>query len=158
MSYICHSLAMDEAWHVQQLQCHCCVCGSRLRKSGAGYVGMKYECTSLATEIKATFDLDTSMDNMWIHPTHMCWQCYNALQKQQLDIKTCNTTVHFISLFDWEAHSDSFRVNKYIQHATLINHMHVHAHCRLALTSLKLKQVEDHLGDLLQVDDLRIAQ
>ena len=111
MSDICYSLTMDEDWHVQQLQCHCRVCGSRLRKSGAGYASREYECMPLATAIKATFDLDTSMDNMSIHPTHMCRQCYNVLQKRQLAIKAGNITVHSISLFDWETHSDSCRVN-----------------------------------------------
>jgi hypothetical protein len=108
----CHSSAMDEPWHVQQLQCHCHVYGNRLRKSETGYTSREFEYTSLATTIKATFNVGTSTDNI---PTHICRQCYNAVQKQQLAIRAGNTTVHCISLFDWEAHCDNCRVNEYTQ-------------------------------------------
>ena len=101
---------MDEDWHVQQLQCHCRVCGSRIIKSGAGYASREYDFTSLATEIKATC---ASTQH-----THMCRQCYNALQKRRLAIKAGNTTVHSVSLLDWEAHSDSCQVNKYTVYKT----------------------------------------
>ena len=102
---------MDEDWHVQQLHCHCRLCGNRLRKGKSGDVKRTYECAPLAPGIKSTFNVDVSTDSPSIHPTHMCRQCYNAMDKHERAITEGRISENSISIFHWEAHSDTCLVN-----------------------------------------------
>lgn len=102
---------MDKDWHVEQLHSHCRVCGSKLRKGKSGDVKRTYECAPLASAIKSTFDVDTSTDSSVIHPTHMCRQCFNAVDKHQRAIRAGQSSVNSIAIFEWQPHSESCSVN-----------------------------------------------
>ena len=78
-------------------------------------------------------------DDITIHPTHTCRQCYNAMEKCIL-AKTIIHGIHTVTLFEWEPHSNnctvSYKIGWYlIKMEITIRHLYR----RFAVTSLQLR-------------------
>ena len=109
--YVGRSFVMDQDWHQRQLACHCRVCGNRLQKAKSGHICRQYVCSTYTPELKKTFTLDISTDNTHTHPTHMCRQCFNTLQRSRAADCEGRASLHSIVPFKWEAHSESCKVS-----------------------------------------------
>ena len=65
-------IGMD--YHNQQVPIHCRVCGQRLTKYRAKK-SISYECKAFSAELKIAFDINTSGDDVNIHPEMFCMHC-----------------------------------------------------------------------------------
>ena len=61
-------------YHNQQVPIHCRVCGQRLTKYRAKK-SISYESKAFSALLKIAFDIDTSEDDVNIHPETFCMQC-----------------------------------------------------------------------------------
>ena len=98
-----------EAWHQQQLKCHCRVCGNRLRKAKSGNVCREYSCSSVSSELQKAFGIDITGDDN-TYPKHMCRQCHNAMTKFILADGKGKASISAVSVYKWKAHTESCEV------------------------------------------------
>ena len=71
-------IGMD--YHNQQVPIHCGVCGQRLTKYRAKK-NISYECKVFSAVLKIAFGIDTSGDDVNIHPEMFCKQCQLSMQR-----------------------------------------------------------------------------
>ncbi|KAL5463678.1 hypothetical protein EMCRGX_G032597 [Ephydatia muelleri] len=92
-------------YHNQQVPIHCRVCGQRLTKYRAKK-SISYECKAFSAELKIAFDINTSGDDVNIHPEMFCIHCKLSMQRT---ICAITKGVHHkcaVILFEWEKHTD----------------------------------------------------
>ena len=68
-------MIIDMHYHNQQVPTHYRVCGQRITK----YRAKKRECRAFSAELKIAFDIDTSGDDVNIHPEMFCTKALNPL-------------------------------------------------------------------------------
>ena len=107
-----------EDWHQQQLNCHCRVCGNRLRKAKSGNACREYSCSSVTSQLQRAFGVDMAGDDAHTHPTHMCQQCHNAVQKCILADSKGKASTSTVSVFKWKAHKESCEVSFLVTYFT----------------------------------------
>ena len=86
--------------HNQQVPIHCRVCGQRLTKYRAKK-SISYECKVFSAELKIAFYIDTSGDDVNIHPEMFCKQCQLSMQRT---ISAIKKGVHYkcaVIVFNW---------------------------------------------------------
>ena len=96
-------IGMD--YHNQQVPIHCRVCGQKLTKYRAKK-SISYECKAFSAELKIAFDVNTSGDDVNIHPEIFCIHCKLSMQRT---ICAITKGVHHkcaVILFEWEKHTD----------------------------------------------------
>ena len=96
-------IGMD--YHNQQVPIHCRVCWQRLTKYRAKK-SISYECKAFSAELKIAFDINTSGDDVNIHPEMFCIHCKLSMQRT---ICAITKGVHHkcaVILFEWEKHTD----------------------------------------------------
>ena len=89
-------------YHNQRVPIHYTVCGQRITK----YRAKKRECKALSAELKIAFDMDTSGDDVNIHPEMFCMHCKLSMQRT---ICAITKGVHHkcaVILFGWQKHTD----------------------------------------------------
>ena len=82
-------------YHNQQIPIHC---GQRITK----YRAKKRECKAFSAELKIAFDIDTSGDDVNIHPEMFCMHCKLSMQRT---ICAITKGVHHkcpVILFGWQ--------------------------------------------------------
>ena len=104
-----HDYRMD--YHIQ-LAIHCRVCGQRLKKCKQKTVS-SFQCKVFAANLHIAFGVDTSGDNVHIHPVSFCSCCERSMHRA---ITAKTEVVHHrcsVKLFRWKMHSDQeCKVNK----------------------------------------------
>ena len=81
---------------------HCRVCGQRLTKYRAKK-SISYESKAFSAELKIAFDIDTSGDDVNIHPEMFC------MHSMERTICAITKGVHhkcIVILFGWQKHTD----------------------------------------------------
>ena len=89
---------------MKQVQLHCRVCGQRLTKVKTKSIA--YQCKAIAEKLQTAFGIDTSGDDLHIHPESMCKCCKLSIDRV---ISAMKNKVHHRSavvLFQWEKHSN----------------------------------------------------
>ena len=81
------------------------ICGQRITKYRAKK-SISYECKAFSAKLKIAFDIDTSGDDVNIHPEMFCMHCRLPMQRT-----ICGITkgVHHkcaVILFEWQNHTD----------------------------------------------------
>ena len=89
-------------YHNQQVSIHCRVCGQRLTK----YRAKKRECKAFSAELKIAFDIDTSGDDVNIHPEMFCMHCKLSMQRTICAITKGVHPKCAVILFGWQKHTD----------------------------------------------------
>ena len=92
-------------YHNQQVPIHCRVCGQRLTKYRAKK-GISYECKVFSAELKIAFHINTSGDDVNIHPEMFCKQCQLSMQRT---ISAIEKGVHYkcaVIVFNWLKHTN----------------------------------------------------
>ena len=67
---------------------------------------ISYECKAFSAELKIAFDIDTSGDDVNIHPEMLCMHCKLSMQRT---ICAITNGVHHkcsVILFEWLKHTD----------------------------------------------------
>ena len=78
------------------------VCGQRITKYRAKK-SISYESKAFSAELKIAFDMDTSGDDVNIHPEMFCMHCKLSMER------TITKGVHHkcaVILFEWQKHTD----------------------------------------------------
>ena len=87
---------------MKQVQLHCRVCGQRLTKVKTKSIA--FQCKAIADKLQTAFGIDTSGDDLHIHPESMCKCCKLSMDRV---ISAMKNKVHHRSavvLFQWEKH------------------------------------------------------
>lgn len=88
--------------HYNALHKFCRVCGSKLAK---GKTTTKYNCSKFKADLKATFSIDTAVDDPYVHPSHFCHACKLVVyhtKKAESEKRYANLTKR---IHTWEVHT-----------------------------------------------------
>ena len=89
-------------YHIQQVPKHCRVCGQRLRMRIHKQTA-SYDCKTFTDNLQIAFSINTSTDDISIHPERFCICCKHSMQRT---IHALTEGVHAVIPFQWQKHTD----------------------------------------------------
>ena len=103
--YLYIIIGMDD--HIQQVPLHCRVCGQRLTKYRAKQT-ISNECKAFLADLQIALNVDTSGDDVSIHPERFCMHCKRSMKRS---ISAIMKGVHHkwtVIQFEWQKHDDLY--------------------------------------------------
>ena len=101
--YMYMIIGMD--YHIQQVPLHCRVCGQRLTTYRAKQT-TSYECKAFLVDLQIGLNVDTSGDDVSIHPERFCLRCKRSMDRSISAIKEGLHHKCTVVLFWWQKHDD----------------------------------------------------
>ena len=88
-----------EAFHLEEIQKHCRVCGRRLK-----HFRVSYSCQKRSEELSQAFGLTISDDMPDTHPASFCHGCYTVLMRSQKARAADKQYAPSLEVFSWAQH------------------------------------------------------